>query len=159
MMKIRLICVGKLKEEYLKRALCEYTKRIGAYADFKSIEIKEAHLGSEPSKSELAAAMQKEGNDILKAAGNSKIIAMCIEGEQMSSTQFSAYMSRQANNAQSNLSFVVGGSWGLSDRVRENAALCLSFGKMTFPHQLFRVILAEQIYRAFNIMNNGKYHK
>lgn len=159
MLKINLICVGKLKEKYLVDAFMEYERRIKPFAKFNLIEIKEAHFVSEPSQAEINQAILAEGKEILKHAKNTTIIAMCIEGKLLSSVELSTYIENICKMGISELSFIIGGSWGLSDEVKEKAKLKLSVSKMTFPHQLFRVMLEEQIYRALNLINNGKYHK
>lgn len=159
MLKINLICVGKLKEKYLVEAFREYSKRIDAYAKFKLIEIKEAYTAKEPSKLQIEESKIKEGKEILKSANGTEIISMCIEGKELDSVELSKYIQQLCNQGKTSISFIIGGSWGLSDEVKENSILKLSIGKMTFPHQLFRIMITEQIYRSLNIINNGKYHK
>ncbi len=159
MIKINIIAVGKLKEKYLKDAVAEYTKRIGAYATLSITEVNECRCPDNPSQSEIAQVLGKEGEQIIaKIPKGSFVIPMCIEGVQKSSEDFSAELEKIAlTNSQ--ITFVIGGSFGLSDEVKALGRLKLSFSKMTFPHQLMRVILLEQVYRALSISNNSKYHK
>ena len=159
MIKINIIAVGKLKEKYLKDAVEEYTKRINAYAKINIIEVGEFKCPDNPSPSQIAQVLDKEGRDIIsKIPKGSLVIPMCIEGEQLKSEEFSAKIEAfSIENSQ--ITFVIGGSFGLSDEVKALGKIKLSFSKMTFPHQLMRVILLEQIYRALSISNNSKYHK
>ena len=150
---IKIITVGQLKEKYLKDAVEEYKKRLSKYTNLEIIEIKDEGLVEEKKAIEL------EGEKINKYLDNKDyIITFEIEGKQMSSVEFSEKLERiQIEN--SNIVFIIGGSYGLSNSIKDKSNLKLSFSKMTFPHQLFRVILLEQIYRSFKIMNNEKYHK
>ena len=150
---IKIITVGQLKEKYLKDAVEEYKKRLSKYTNLEIIEIKDEGLVEE------SKAIELEGEKINKYLDNKDyIITLEIEGKQMSSVEFSEKLERiQIEN--SNIVFIIGGSYGLSKSIKDKSNLKLSFSKMTFPHQLFRVILLEQIYRSFKIMNNEKYHK
>ena len=150
---IKIITVGQLKEKYLKEAVEEYKKRLSKYTNLEIIEIKDEGLVEE------SKAIELEGEKINKYLDNKDyIITLEIEGKQMSSVEFSEKLERiQIEN--SNIVFIIGGSYGLSSTIKDKSNLKLSFSKMTFPHQLFRVILLEQIYRSFKIMNNEKYHK
>ena len=150
---IKIITVGQLKEKYLKEAVEEYKKRLSKYTNLEIIEIKDEGLVEE------SKAIELEGEKINKYLDNKDyIITLEIEGKQMSSVEFSEKLERiQMEN--SNIVFIIGGSYGLSNNIKDKSNLKLSFSKMTFPHQLFRVILLEQIYRSFKIMNNEKYHK
>ena len=150
---IKIITVGQLKEKYLKEAVEEYKKRLSKYTNLEIIEIKDEGLVEE------SKAIELEGEKINKYLDNKDyIITLEIEGKQMSSVEFSEKLERiQIEN--SNIVFIIGGSYGLSKSIKDKSNLKLSFSKMTFPHQLFRVILLEQIYRSFKIMNNEKYHK
>lgn len=160
MIAVNIICVGKLKESYLRDASAEYVKRLGAFCKLSIIEIQPKRLPDQPSEAELAAALSAEGKQIsAKIPQNSKVIAMCIEGSQMSSKQLAKQFEADAVSGTGSLSFIIGGSFGLSDDVKKCADLKLSMSKMTFPHQLARVMLLEQIYRAFQINSGGKYHK
>ena len=160
MLNIQLICIGKLKEAYLRSACEEYCKRLTPFCRFTVTELKEARLPENPSEAQIAACLQEEGKGILaRIPLQARVVAMCIEGEQRSSPQFSQLLAETMVRGFSTLVFVVGGSWGLSDAVKQRADIRLSVSKMTFPHQLFRVLLCEQVYRAFQILNDGKYHK
>lgn len=160
MIKVSIIAVGKLKEKYLKDACGEYTKRLGAYSKVNIIEINEERCSDNPSANEIEQVKQKEGERIIaKIPKGAYIIPMCIEGQQMSSEDFSKKLENVSINGYGEAVFIIGGSFGLSDDVKALGKLKLSFGKLTLPHQLMRVILLEQIYRAFSISNNTKYHK
>lgn len=160
MIKVSIIAVGKLKEKYLKDACGEYTKRLGAYSKVNIIEINEERCSDNPSANEIEQVKQKEGERIIaKIPKGAYVIPMCIEGQQMSSEDFSKKLENVSINGYGEAVFIIGGSFGLSDDVKALGKLKLSFGKLTLPHQLMRVILLEQIYRAFSISNNTKYHK
>lgn len=160
MIKVNIIAVGKLKEKYLKDACEEYIKRLGAYSKVNIIEINEERCSDNPSANEIEQVKQKEGERIIaKIPKGSYIIPMCIEGQQMSSEEFSKKLENVSVNGFGEVTFIIGGSFGLSDDVKSQGKLKLSFGKLTLPHQLMRVILLEQVYRAFSISNNSKYHK
>lgn len=159
MFNINLITVGKLKESYLREACVEYTKRLGAYCHIKITELPECRLPDNPSEKVIKSALDTEADAILSAAGSDAVIAMCIEGKMMSSEDFSERLQKFAVEGKSSISIVIGSSYGLSDKVKKAAALRLSMSPMTFPHQLARVMLLEQLYRAMSILGNGKYHK
>jgi 23S rRNA (pseudouridine1915-N3)-methyltransferase len=149
MQTINIICVGKLKEQYLKDAQKEYAKRLTAFCKLNIIELDESMKGPE-----------EEGKAILnKIEKDAFVYAMCIEGKQMSSEKLAQEISRKATEGKSNLTFIIGGSLGLSDDVKNRADIRLSMSEMTFPHHLARIMLEEQIYRAYQINSNGKYHK
>ncbi len=159
MFNIKLIAVGKLKEKYLTDAVAEYAKRLKAYCKFEIIELKEAFLPENPSEKEIEAALFAESKEILKASEQSAAVALCIEGKQLSSEELAAEIEKFGNCGNGSISFIIGSSHGLHNEVKQRSALRLSMSKMTFPHQLARVMVSEQLYRAFSIMNNGKYHK
>lgn len=160
MMKVTIIAVGKLKEKYLKDACNEYLKRLSAYSKVNIVEIQEDRCSDNPSQNEIEIVKQKEGERIIsKIPKGSFIVPMCIEGTQMSSVEFSKRIEKATLSGFGELTFIIGGSFGLSDDVKSLGNLKLSFGKITLPHQLMRVILLEQVYRAFSISNNSKYHK
>ncbi len=159
MLTVNVIAVGNLKEKYLKEASAEYQKRISGYAKINIIEIAEEKLSSNPSEKEISHALDLEAEKIFSAVKKSKIIPLCIEGKQYSSVEFSNLIEKVALEGISEISFVIGSSYGLSDRVKNSAYTKLSFSKMTLPHQLCRIVLLEQIYRAFSISANTKYHK
>lgn len=157
-MQINLITVGKLKEKWLRDAYAEYEKRLTRYCKLSLTELPESRLPESPSDAEIAAALQQEGKAILNAC-RGKIIALCIEGKQYASEEFAALLSQYASYGDSTVSFVIGSSFGLADEVKSRADMRFSMSKMTFTHQIARVLLAEQIYRAFQITSGGKYHK
>jgi 23S rRNA (pseudouridine1915-N3)-methyltransferase len=150
---IKIITVGSIKEKYLKDAIEEYTKRISKYTNIEIIEVKDEGL-VEPTKS-----LQLEEEKILKHINDKDyIITLEIEGKELSSTELADKLDKITLEA-STITFIIGGSYGLSQKIKDKAKLHLSFSKMTFPHQLFRVLLLEQIYRSFKINNNESYHK
>ena len=160
MLRVNIICVGKLKEKYLKDAVTEYSKRLGAFCKFSVIELDEEKTNSDPNEAGIEKILEAEGKRILaKTDRMDHVIAMCIEGKQMPSEKFAAYLERAAVNGDSTVDIIIGGSWGLSDDVKKRADLRLSMSEMTFPHQLARVMLCEQLYRAFSITAGTKYHK
>lgn len=160
MLDISVICVGKLKERFYTDAAAEYTKRLGAYCKIAVIELSEAKRPSSPSDKDTAIAMEKEADAIIAAIPKgANIVAMCVEGRELSSPELAERLDAFAASGTSKLAFIIGGSDGLSDRVKSLAGLKLSMSRMTFPHHLARVMLLEQIYRALNISSGGKYHK
>lgn len=161
MIKVNIICVGKLKETYWSQAVAEYSKRLGAYCNFSVAELAESRLPDSPSAGQIAAALEKEAAAMEKflSIKNSLNVAMCIEGKMLGSEQLSQRMQSAVNGGCGAVNFFVGSSHGLSESVKNRCALRLSMSPMTFPHQLARVMLAEQIYRAFSIAAGGKYHK
>ena len=161
MLKINIICIGKIKEKYFTDAVGEYAKRLTAFCKFSVVELNEERIRSNtPNEAQIAEVIEAEGRRILQKIGAlDYIAAMCIEGKLMSSEELSETLDKAALSGKSTVDFIIGGSYGLSDEVKRRADLRLSMSKMTFPHQLARVILSEQIYRAFEISTNGKYHK
>ena len=160
MLNVTLLCVGKMKEPHYIAAFEEYRKRLGAYCRFTLTEIPEQRLPESPSEREIAAALEKEAAEIERAIpAQSYVIALCVEGRQMSSPAFARHIESIQTAGRSRLCCIVGGSCGLSARIKQRADLALSMSEMTFPHHLFRVMLAEQLYRALNILDGGKYHK
>ena len=158
-MKIKIICVGKLKEKYLKDAILEYSKRLGRFCTLEITELSDEKIPDNPSVAEEEKVLFCEGEKILNKIGASDyVVTLCVEGKQLSSEEFAKKLS-DIQMTSSNIVFIIGGSLGLSDKVKKSASLHLSFGKITLPHQLMRVILSEQIYRAFKIINNEAYHK
>ena len=157
-MNINLIVIGKLKEDYLRSACAEYIKRLGRYCSFELHELDECRLSDDPSDKEIAAALKKEAEQIKKYA-KGMIVPMCIEGKQLTSPELSQKITEAGVGGQSTVTFIIGSSFGLDDGIKSMGALKLSMSKMTFPHQLARVMLLEQIYRAFQIAEGGKYHK
>lgn len=160
MLRVKLICIGKLKEGYLREACAEYQKRLSAFCRLEIEELPPARVPDAPSPAQLSAVLVQEGERILsRIPMGAYVYAMCVEGRQRSSEQFSAELERLAVRGVSCVCFVIGGSWGLSDAVKARAEERLSMSQMTFPHQLARVMLLEQVYRAFEIGSGGKYHK
>lgn len=157
-MTVKLIVIGKLKEDYLKSACAEYIKRLGRFCTFELHELEEYRLSDSPSDKEIAAALKKEGEQIKRCASG-MIIPMCIEGKQLSSPELSEKLCEAGVNGFSTVTFIIGSSFGLDLEIKNMGTLKLSMSKMTFPHQLARVMLLEQIYRAFQISSGGKYHK
>ena len=159
MLNIRFITLGTLKEQYLRDAAAEYEKRLGAFCRFELIGLKEERLGDAPSENEIKNALERESAKILEQIPQrAYCIAMCVEGKQLSSEELAQRLALVANET-SDICFIIGSSFGLSDSVKQRADMRLSISKLTFPHQLMRVILLEAVYRAFNIQRGTKYHK
>ncbi|MDF3003646.1 MAG: hypothetical protein K0S22_118 [Oscillospiraceae bacterium] len=159
MRNIRLITVGKLKESYLSQGCAEYLKRLSAYAKVQVIELDETRLPERPSQAQIDAALAAESEKILDKAKGSAVIALCVEGDLLSSEQLAAKLDALEVQGNSAISLVIGSSFGLDEAVKKAAVLRLSFSRMTFPHQLMRLMLCEQLYRACSISAGGKYHK
>ncbi len=160
MQSITVIHSGGFKEKYFEDAYKEYKKRISALAKFEDIELPEAPLPESPSSKDIEKALSAEGKRILShLESRAKKIALCVEGRGMSSEELAEVFLSSALEGYSKIIFVIGSSFGLSDEVKRACDIKLSFSKMTFPHQLMRVILSEQIYRALSINGGGKYHK
>lgn len=158
MVKCTLITLGALKEDYLSRAVEEYKKRLRAFAEVTEINLKDEKLPSE-SDAEVKAALEKEADAILsKIPEGAYTVALCVEGKALASEEF-ATLIEGARDDSGKLCFIIGSSYGLSPRVKQKADARVSFSKMTFPHGLMRVILTEQVYRAFTILSGKKYHK
>ncbi|WP_079529003.1 23S rRNA (pseudouridine(1915)-N(3))-methyltransferase RlmH [Halobacillus hunanensis] len=159
-MKITIITVGKLKEKYLKQGIQEYVKRIGPYAKVDLIEVADEKAPENLSEAQMLEVKQKEGERILsKINTDSYVITLEIDGQQLTSEKFAKKMDDLATYGKSKVAFVIGGSLGLSDEVLQRRDFGLSFSKMTFPHQLMRLVLVEQVYRAFKINRGEPYHK
>ena len=160
MREVTVLHVGNIKDRFFAEALSEYEKRLSAYCALRNIEIKEEKTPAVPSKSEIALAVTREGERLLsKLPGRAYKIALCIEGKELSSESFSRLLSDAENAGHSHVVFIIGGSWGLSDAVKAACDFRLSFSPMTFPHRLMRVLLAEQLYRAYTIRAGTGYHK
>ncbi len=160
MQNITLICIGKLKESYLRDAVSEYTKRLSGLCKMNLIELPAEKLSDNPSQKEIVNALESEGKKILeKIPKGAYVYTMCIEGKQKTSEELSAEMENLAVKGYSNIVFIIGGSFGISDKVKSASDFRLSMSKMTFPHQVARVMLLEQIYRAIQISIGTKYHK
>lgn len=160
MLKIQLVCVGRMKEKFYIDAAGEYLKRLTTYCKLETIEIHETRVPQRPSPADIEAALKAEAALIEESLlSNSMLIAMCIEGEQTDSFGLARRLEELALRGCGKLSFVIGGSYGLHETVKKRAGLKLSLSKMTFPHHLARIMLLEQIYRSFKILEGGKYHK
>ena len=160
MQQIRLVCVGRLKEKFYIDAAGEYIKRLSPYCKLEISEIPESRVAANPSPAEIDAALKAESAAIeARLLKNATMVALCVEGGQMDSTAFARRLGELAGSGVSRLAFVIGGSFGLHDDIKHKAAIKLSLSPMTFPHHLARIILLEQIYRGFKILEGGKYHK
>ena len=152
-MKVNVVAIGKIKEKYITDAVNEYAKRMSRYADFKVIELPDAPQGK------TAEEQKKIESDALLAKAKGFVVALDPRGKELSSEEFAQLIETKCTEGQSEFSFLIGGSHGHTDELRAKADFVLSFGKPTFPHQLFRVMTCEQIYRAFTIINGTPYHK
>ena len=160
MISVDIVAVGKLKETWMREGCAEYLKRMRLWGSVSITEVEEFRLPDDPSPAQIAACIEKEGERILqKLPKGAALVAMCIEGRQLSSEGLAQFFEKTANSGTSPAAFVIGGSYGLSEAVKQRAALRLSMSPMTFPHQLARVMLCEQVYRAFSINAHAKYHK
>ena len=160
MLNITIIAIGKLKEQYLRDASAEYQKRLSASCKLNIIELNPEKLSDNPSAKEIENALNNEAKKIIeKIPKGAKVYSMCIEGKQRTSEELSAEIDSLAVEGVSNIVFIIGGSFGLSDEVKKHSTYRLSMSKMTFPHQIARIMLLEQIYRAMQISIGTKYHK
>ncbi len=158
-MTITIICAGKIKEKYFSAAIDEYKKRLSRFAKLEIAEIPDEKIPENASPREEEKIKEKEGKAMLsKIKPDTYVVAMCIEGTELSSPELAEKLASVSMHS-SRITFVIGGSLGLSDEVKRRADMRLSFGRITLPHQLMRVVLLEQIYRAFKINNNESYHK
>ena len=159
-MKISVVCVGKIKEKYLSMAIEEYSKRLSRYCKLEIIELPDEKTPDNASPAEELQIKKKEGERILKNIKDSAyVIALAIEGKMLSSEELADKMQQLGVNGESHLVFVIGGSLGLDAEVLDRADYKLSFSKMTFPHQVMRMILLEQVYRGYRIISGEPYHK
>lgn len=159
-MKIKIITVGKLKEKYLKQGIEEYSKRLGRYCQLQLIEVSDEKAPEALSEAEMIQVKDKEGERILsKISDQDYVFALAINGKQFSSEDFAKEIDTLTTRGKSQFTFVIGGSLGLSDKVLKRSNQEMSFGKLTYPHQLMKLVLVEQIYRAFRINNGEPYHK
>ena len=158
-MKITVVCVGKLKEKYLREGIAEYEKRLRPYADVRMIEIPEERMKEKPSAAEKAETIRREGERLLaQVPQDAYLIVLDVGGAELSSEEFSAKIDTLTVGGRSHIAFLIGGSFGLADEVRRCADLRLSFSHFTLPHQIIRLFLVEQIYRAFKISRGEPYH-
>lgn len=158
MMTVNFVAMGKLKESYFREACAEYQKRLGAYAKVTVKEPEPIDLPQDPSPAQIEKALEREA-ELIRAQAEGFKVAMCIEGKPMSSGELAAKLESLGNGGTSAVSFIVGSSFGLAESLKRECGLRLSMSPMTFPHSLARVMLFEQVYRAFSIINNSKYHK
>ena len=159
MLSVNIICVGKLKESYLREAVDEYSKRLRPLCRLSIIELPEERVGENPSAAGIRQTIEAESERIAaKIAKGDYVIALCVEGKLVSSEELSATL-EEAQLTHSTVDLIIGGSWGLSDSLKARCDCRMSMGRMTFPHQLCRVMLLEQVYRAFQISKGTKYHK
>ena len=158
MIHINIVCVGKIKESYLKEAILEYSKRLSKYCKLSFIEIDDEQIPNNLNAKASENIKEIEGNKILSHIRNSYVISLDLKGKQYSSEEFSAKL-ENISLSNSNITFIIGGSLGLSKEVLQKSNELICFSKMTFPHQLIRVFLLEQLFRAFKIQNNETYHR
>jgi len=159
-MNISIVTVGKLKEKYLKLGIEEFSKRLSKYCKLDFVELDDEKCPENLSEKDMLIVKDKEGKKILsKIKSNSYVIALAIDGKNLSSEELADTISKLGVRGKSHITFVIGGSLGLSDEVLKRADYKLSFSKMTFPHQMMKLILLEQVYRSFRINNNEPYHK
>lgn len=159
-MNIKIVCVGKLKEKYLEQGIAEYKKRLGRFCKFQIIEVPDEKAPETLSEGEIAQVKAKEGEKILsKIKDREYVYALAIEGKQRSSEEFAVELDQLATYGTSDITFVIGGSLGLDPAVLKRANTLISFGKLTLPHQLMRLVLIEQIYRGYMINSGSPYHK
>jgi 23S rRNA (pseudouridine1915-N3)-methyltransferase len=159
MLNVKFITLGTLKEGYLREAAAEYEKRLGGFCRFEMVQLKEERLSDQPSENEIKNALDKESAKIFaEIPSRAYVVAMCVEGKQCSSEELAEKL-EEISARSSDICFIIGSSFGLADTVKQRADMRLSVSKLTFPHQLMRVILLEAVYRAFNIQKGTKYHK
>lgn len=159
-MKIKIVTVGKLKEKYLKDGIAEYVKRISRFAKLEMIELTDEKTPDKASELENQKILETEGERILSKVGERDfVVVLAIEGKTFSSEEFSKQLEQASIKGYSTLTFIIGGSLGLAPVVKNRANLSVSFGRLTLPHQLMRLVLVEQIYRAFTIQQGSPYHK
>ena len=156
---IRILCIGKLKERYWAEACGEYEKRLGGLCRLTVVELPEERLPEAASQRQIAAALEKEGKRLLDKAEGFHLVSLCVEGKKLDSVAFAQSVLCDTAGLRSQMAFAIGSSYGLSEEVKRASALRLSFSEMTFPHQLMRVVLLEQLYRAHKILGGGTYHK
>lgn len=159
-MKIKIYAIGKIKEDYLKMGINEYLKKIKPYSQIEIVEINDEPVPNNPNQSEIELVKNKEGEKVLQLLKNGEyLISLDLDKKEFDSVSFSSYLNEKIVNAGSSISFVIGGSYGLSEALKRRCNDSFSLSKMTFLHQMTRLILLEQIYRAFKILRNETYHK
>ena len=160
MLNVKIIATGDFKENYLREACAEYKKRLGAWCKLEEFILKEEKLSDNPSQTEITRALEAEEKRIFeKISPKTYVVAMCVEGKQLSSEELAQKLGDIATSGKSEIAFIIGSSYGLSNGVKARADYKLSISKLTFPHQLLRVILYETVYRSLSILNGTKYHK
>lgn len=160
MLNIKLICVGKLRERFYIDAFNEYARRLSAYCKFECVELNETKLGDRPSDKEIENALVRESADIEKAIPkDAYVIAMCVGAKQLKSEELAQKINSLALSGRGKICFIIGGSFGMAESVKQRADMRLGMSEMTFPHHLARVMLTEQIYRSFKIFEGSRYHK
>ena len=158
-MKIKIYCIGKIKDQYLKDGTNEYLKRISPYSNIEIIEVADSKIKDNPNVSDIEKAKNEEGERVLKQLKNDYLIGLDLNKKEPTSEEFAEFLQSKLVEGGSNISFVIGGSYGLSDELKKRCNTSISLSKLTFLHQMTRLILLEQIYRAFKILNNETYHK
>ena len=158
-MKIKIYCIGKIKEQYLKDGINEYVKRILPYSNIEIIEVNDSKVKDNPNQSDIVKAKNEEGDRVLKLIKSDYLIGLDMNKPEFTSEDFALFINKKMVEAGSSISFVIGGSYGLSDALKARCNTSISLSKLTFLHQMTRLILLEQIYRAFKILNNETYHK
>ncbi len=160
MFNIKILCVGKLKEKFFVDAVAEYMKRLGAYCRIEIEELPESRLSGAPSEAEIESALAREAGSLrLRIPRDALTIAMCIEGRELDSKQLSDFIDLCGIKGKNRICFIIGGSMGLAQSIKDEADLKLSMSRMTFPHHLARIMLLEQLYRSYKISEGARYHK
>lgn len=160
MLRVRLICVGKMKEKFYIDAVSEYKKRLTAYCKFEIVELDERRLPEQPSLKEIESALEREAIEIERnIPKDAFVIAMCVGAKQLKSEELANKLNSLAVSGRGAVCFLIGGSYGMSEGIKTRADMRLGMSEMTFPHHLARVMLTEQIYRSFKIIEGSKYHK
>ena len=158
-MKIKIYCIGKIKEQYLKDGINEYLKRISVYSNIEIIEVNDSKVKDNPNNSDIEKVKNEEGERVLKLLKNDYLIGLDMNKPEFTSEEFASFFQKKMVEGGSLISFVIGGSYGLSNDLKKRCNSSISLSKLTFLHQMTRLILLEQIYRAFKILNNETYHK
>lgn len=158
-MKIKIYCIGKIKEQYLKDGINEYLKRISPYSNIEIVEVIDSKVKDNPNKADIEKAKNEEGERVLRLLKNDYLIGLDLNKSEFTSEEFASFIQKKMVEGGSSISFVIGGSYGLSDELKKRCNTSISLSKLTFLHQMTRLILLEQIYRAFKILNNETYHK
>lgn len=158
-MKIKVYCIGKIKEQYLKDGINEYVKRISSYANVEIIEVQDSKVKDNPNEFDITKAKNEESERVLKLLKNDYLVGLDMNKKEYFSEEFAGFLQSKLIEGGSSVSFVIGGSYGLSDDLKKRCNTSISLSKMTFLHQMTRLILLEQIYRGFKILNNETYHK